>query len=134
MRDVVYALALCGLIGSSHSLAADTGPLPRPMPLDGLHAYTEKIVTAGDTLHVRVSSTVPYELSICRLGHAVDDPTQDEVLQTFPVAQPVAQPIHPGSFLHVDQGISPTESLTEITLECWVRPWRLTGWQTLLGQ
>jgi hypothetical protein len=134
MRDVIYALALCGLIGSSHSLAADTGPLPRPMPLDGLHAYTEKIVTAGDTLHVRVSSTVPYELSICRLGHAVDDPTQDEVLQTFPVAQPVAQPIHPGSFLNVDQGISPTESLTEITLECWVRPWRLTGWQALLGQ
>lgn len=114
--------------------AADSGPLPKPMPLDGLHAYTEKIIAAGETLHVRVSSTVPYELSICRLGHAVDDPAQDEVLTTFPTAPPVAQPIHPGSFMYVEHGIPAGQPITAITLECWVRPWRLNSWQSLIGQ
>ncbi len=37
--------------------ADESMPRPRPMPLDGLHAYAEKIVTAGESLHVRVSST-----------------------------------------------------------------------------
>ncbi len=133
MRRLVFTcmwIVLCAVPLS----AADPIPLPRPLPLDGLHAYCEKIITAGETLHVRVSSTVSYELSICRLGHAVDDPAQDEVLHTFSSAPPIAQPIHPGSFLHVERGIPLDHKLTALTLECWVRPWRLTGWQTLMGQ
>ena len=114
--------------------AADLVPLPRAMPLEGLHAYAEQSISAGETLHLRVSSTVPYELSICRLGHDVDDPAGDEVLYTFPAAPPVRQPIHPGSFVHVAQGLPADRSLAAMTLECWVRPWRLNAWQTLLGQ
>ena len=114
--------------------AADPDPLPRAMPLEGLHAYAEKILSAGDTIHFRVSSTVPYELSVCRLGHSVDDPAGDEVLHTFPESPPESQPIHPGSFLHVARGLPAGQSFAALTLECWVRPWRLNGWQSIMGQ
>ncbi len=121
--------------GTANAFAADEPvALPRALALDGLHAYAEKVVTAGDTLHFRVSSTVPYELAVCRLGHDIDDPVGDEVLFTFPSSPPVQQPIHPGSFVHVDKGLPADEPLAALTLECWVRPWRLNGWQTLLGQ
>ena len=52
----------------------------------------------------------------------------------FPKSPPVQQPIHPGSFLHVAQGLPADQSLAAFTLECWVRPWRLNGWQSLMGQ
>jgi N,N-dimethylformamidase len=26
------------------------------------------------------------------------------------------------------------QPLAAVTLECWIRPWRLNGWQTLIGQ
>jgi len=127
-------VAVVLVLNAAHACAAEPGPLPRALELDGLHAYAEKAVTAGDTIHFRVSSTVPYELSVCRLGPAVDDPAGDEVLVAFPPSPPVPQPIHPGSFVHVDKGLPAGESLEALTLECWVRPWRLNGWQTLLGQ
>ena len=108
--------------------------MPRPLELEGLHAYAEKIIPAGRTIHFRVSSTVPYELSICRLGWEVDDPAGDEVLFTFPESTPVDQPIHPGSYVHVEKPVPADEELDALTLECWVRPWRLAGWQTLISQ
>lgn len=126
---IVACLVVCGAVRAGESL-----PLPRALPLDGLHAYSEKVITAGETIHFRVSSTVPYELSICRLGHAVDDPAGDEVLVTFPESPAISQPIHPGSFVHVAHGLAADEELTALTLECWVRPWRLNGWQSLFGQ
>ncbi len=116
------------------ALPAEEVSLPRPLELVGLHAYAEKIIAAGETIHFRVSSTVPYELSVCRLGWEVDDPAGDEVLFTFPKSPPVHQPIHPGSFVHVEKPLLPGEELEALTLECWVRPWRLAGWQTLISQ
>jgi len=132
MRRTARILIALGLIQSCVS-GADA-PRPRAMPLAGLHAYAEKTVSAGETIHFRVSSTVPYELSICRLGHQIDDPAGDEVLHTFPQSPPVNQPIHPGSFVSVEQGLPADEALTALTLECWVRPWTLSGWQSLIGQ
>ena len=126
MRAITLILTALGLF-QSNVTAADQVPLPRAMQLDGLHAYAEKIISAGETIHFRVSSTVPYELSICRLGHEVDDPASDDVLYTFPQAPPVQQPIHAGSFIHVAQGVPANQSLGAMTLECWVRPWRLIG-------
>ena len=126
---IVLALLMAGAADSSQPI-----PIPRPLELDGLHAYTEKILTAGETIHFRVSSTVPYELSICRLGWEVDDPAGDEVLFTFPESPPVEQPIHPGSFVHVQKALPADAPLSALTLECWVRPWRLGGWQTLISQ
>lgn len=129
----LFSLVL-GVTGGHAVEASDSVSLPRAQDLVGLHAYAEKIVSAGETIHFRVSSTVAYELSICRLGHQVDDPAGDEVLHTFATSPPVSQPIHPGSFLHVDRGLPADASLTALTLECWVRPWRLNGWQTIMGQ
>ncbi len=133
MRTITSFAILLGLF-SAATATADPDPLPRAMPLEGLHAYAEKILSAGDTIHFRVSSTVPYELSVCRLGHSVDDPAGDEVLHTFPESPPVSQPIHPGSFLHVSHGLPADQSFAALTLECWVRPWRLNGWQSIMGQ
>ena len=134
MKTLALVAGMLGLISAAATLAADPVPLPRASDLEGLHAYAEKIVSAGDTIHFRVSSTIPYVLSVCRLGHAVDDPAGDEVLFTFPESPPVRQPIHPGSFLHVPKGLPADQSLKALTLECWVRPWRLNGWQSILGQ
>ena len=134
MKKLALVAGMLGLISAAATLAADPVPLPRASDLEGLHAYAEKIVSAGDTIHFRVSSTIPYVLSVCRLGHAVDDPAGDEVLFTFPESPPVQQPIHPGSFLHVPKGLPADQPLKALTLECWVRPWRLNGWQSILGQ
>lgn len=132
MKTFALALAVLGVF------AADTPAEPvsrsRGLQLAGLHAYAEKIVTAGETIHFHTSSTVPYELSICRLGLKVDDPAGDEVLETFLKPEPVQQPIHPGSFVCVDNPIPAEEPIEAVSLECWVRPWRLNAWQTLISQ
>ncbi len=94
-------LPLCLLILLPISVCtAAENPLPKALGVPGVHSYAQKIIAAGETLQFRTSATVPYELSICRLGHKVDDPTSDEVLKTFPVAEPTPQPIPPGSFVH----------------------------------
>jgi len=108
--------------------------MPRALELQGLHAYAEKIMAAGETVRFRVSSTVPYGLSVCRLGWGVDDPAGDRVLATLPKAPPVGQPIHPGSFVYVEKALPADEALEALSLECWVRPWRVKGWQTLVSQ
>ncbi|MBM4000115.1 MAG: LamG domain-containing protein [Planctomycetes bacterium] len=128
---------LCCWMASAASIAwaqADPEPHPRALDLVGLHAYAPKVVAAGETIEFRTSSSAPYELSICRLGHAVDDPAGDTVLAVLPPTQPIAQPIHPGSFVHIARNLPPDQRLGALTVECWVRPWKLTGWQTLAGQ
>ena len=93
------------------------------MPIPGLHSYAEESVAAGETIHFRTSSTVPYELSIARLGPEIDNPASDETLHTFPEAAPRQQPIHPGSYIHVENGLDPNMEFSGLTIECWVRPW-----------
>lgn len=122
------------LLCASISAATEQQFLPRALDVPGVHSYAQKIITAGDTIQFRTSATVPYELSICRLGHAIDDPAGDEVLKTFPVAEPVTQPIHPGSFVHVEKGLPAEEALEALSLEVWIRPWAVKGWQTLIAQ
>lgn len=123
MRPLISSIPL-GLVVVVAASAAESVPLPRPMQLDGLHAYAEKIVTAGEPIHIRVSSTVPYELSICRLGWQVDNPAGDEVLLSFPESPRTSQPIHPGSFVHVERRLPADRVIDALTLECWVRPWQ----------
>lgn len=112
----------------------DTIPPHRAIPVPGLHAYAERSVSAGDTLSFRTSSTVNYRLSICRLAGEVDDVESDVVLHLFDESAPKAQPIHPGSYIHVDQAFPTTQSLDSLTLECWVRPWQLNSHQGLMTQ
>jgi N,N-dimethylformamidase len=109
------------------------GPPHRPLLVQGIHAYADRqSVAAGESISFHVSSTVPYRLALCRLGPNVDEPNGDEVLQRFPEAQPRAQPIHPGSYVYVAQGLE--KKLRALTLECWVRPWQNSGWAGLLTQ
>ena len=57
-------------------------PSHQPLPLEGVHAYTDKLsVAAGETIRFHVSSTLPYQLEVCRLGLDMDSPHTDEVLQ-----------------------------------------------------
>ena len=112
--------------------AARAIPPHTPMLIPGVHAYAEESLEAGETIHFRASSTVPYDLSVVRLGADVDDFSSDEVVHTFPRSEPRQQAIHPGSYIHVDKGLPPGKSLSALTLECWVRPWSWESDQALI--
>jgi len=118
------------------STAQGSGTIPphRELQLPGLHTYAERSIAAGETIHFRTSSTVPYRLSICRLAGDVDDQSSDVVLHTQQETEPRQQSIYPGSYVHVDQGLPADQELSAITLEGWVRPWRLNEWQGVITQ
>ena len=59
MRVPLAVVTLLVLFLPVGALSADPIPLPRSMELEGLHAYGEKILSAGETIRFRVSSTVP---------------------------------------------------------------------------
>lgn len=116
-----------------------------PGVVEGVYAYAEKSVYAGETVSMRVSSSVPYRMTVVRLGSNTDGPSAADVplapypFKDFPVKQ---QPITPGSYVNIDQQLPPQVALPALTLECWVRPWRVTGdwegttdqWQGLISQ
>jgi hypothetical protein len=133
------AIAVAGtgalpLVSTSGGAARSNARLPhRSIIVPGVHAYADReSVTAGESIAFHISSTVPYRLTICRLGLAVDDPAGDQILHAFPRRQPQPQPIHPGSCVHVAKGIG--KGLSAFTLECWVRPWRLKTKAGLIQQ
>lgn len=89
---------------------------------------------AGDTIRFHVSSTVPTQLSVCRLGPSVADSAGDVVLHRFPPDPARPQPIHPGSYVLVPRGLAAADRLNALTVECWVSPWRLDARQVLVSQ
>ena len=109
-----------------------------------VEAYAEKSVAAGEMINFRVSSPADYTLSIVRLGWDTvafsDDtgmPVGDTTLHTFPQALASQQPIHPGSYIHVETALNPTTTFAQLTLEVWVRPFRTNPgsyWQGLMSQ
>jgi Concanavalin A-like lectin/glucanases superfamily len=104
--------------------------------LSGVHAYAEKVITAGESIHFRVSSDVPYTITVARLGPDADGPSGDQEL--FPlrrVTRPRTQRLFPGSYVHVVTPL-PDEPLAAVTLECWVRPFgeEQGRWQGLVSQ
>ncbi len=108
-------------------------PPHRALDVPGVHAYPlEHSVAAGDTLELCVSNSVPYRLSICRLGLQVDDPAGDTVMKRFEEFPANPQPIHPGSYVHIEKRLN--GKMRAITLECWVRPWDITRLQGLISQ
>lgn len=110
-------------------------PPHRPIPLEGIHAYTDKIsVAAGETVRFQVSSSVPYELQVCRLGVEVDNPASDQVLQTFPKSPAAGQAIHPGSYLVAERPLEARTEIKALTIELWARRWRTLERQALLSQ
>lgn len=108
-------------------------PLHTALAVPGVHAYPrEHSVAAGETLELAISASVPYKLSICRLGWTLDDSSGDEVLARFDEAQSNPQPIHPGSYIHCARGLDGVRSA--LTVECWVRPWSTNSRAGLLTQ
>jgi hypothetical protein len=108
-------------------------PPHRALDVPGVHAYPlEHSIAAGDALDLCVSSSVPYRLSLCRLGLQVDDPAGDTVLARFDESPTNPQPIHPGSYVYIGKRLR--EKMRAITLECWVRLWDLTRLQGLISQ
>ena len=114
---------------SSAALATPNSSTPIPpqrvQVLYGLHAYTDKLsVDPGEEVQFKTTSSVPYQLSVCRLGQQVDDPAADEVLHEFPESPARLQPIHPGSYAYIKKGLDANTPLKEITIECWLRAYR----------
>jgi hypothetical protein len=123
--------------GPTSESATLPAPFPphRPMAVEGVHAYTDRVsVAAGEVVRLHVSSSHPYELEICRLGTDVDGPARDQVLHSFGPSPAAVQPIHPGSYLIVDRPLDPEMTLSALTLEVWIRRWRTVGRQAIIGQ
>ncbi|MGI9239411.1 MAG: HEAT repeat domain-containing protein, partial [Verrucomicrobiales bacterium] len=139
IADLVAYLKTAVLPGTTAAAASSTsGPRPipahRPVELPGLHAYAQKSIAAGEEIELRVSSSVPYDLSIVQLGEDPENRDQDPVLEKFRVESPASQAIHPGSYVHVNKGLPAGRRLGQLTLECWIRPFSLSGWQGLITQ
>lgn len=135
IRAGAGAVAAANLRPSRALAALAESPIPphTALAVPGVHAYAlEHSVAAGETLELCVSSSVPYLLSICRLGLQVDDPAGDTVLQRYDEAPANPQPIHPGSYIHIEKRLS--GAMQAITVECWVRPWDITKLQGLISQ
>src|SRR5271157_3377062 len=91
--------------------------------IGGTHAYAEKTIARGDTLHIRVSSDSAYQISIVGLGTDPDTPAQDTQLFDFggPFG-PQTQPIFPGSYINIEPSLAAADLPPSFTLECWIRP------------
>lgn len=110
-------------------------PPHRPLTVEGVHAYTDRVsVAAGETIRFHVSSSHPYELQVCRLGPDVDGPDRDEVVHSFGRSPSGVQPIHPGSYVVAEKPLDAQGALPGFTVEIWVRRWRTMGRQALVTQ
>jgi hypothetical protein len=122
------------LIASSPGSSAASNDLPphKSMVVPGIHGYAEQSVAAGETIHFRISSTVPHQLGIYRLGLDPESPSQDELLHKFAESPALPQSIHPGSYVRVDKNLKgPVKTLT---LECWVRRWKVKDFAGIITQ
>ena len=130
----VLLTSVYALIASHNAIRAEASHLA--IELAGLHAYADReSVPAGETIRFHVSSQVPYRFEVTRLGLQVDDRASDETVYLSEKVSPRrVQPIHPGSYVRVKNGLSADAELTALTLECWVRPWKLSPWQGILTQ
>jgi hypothetical protein len=72
-------------------------------------------------------------VSLVRLGWDAESSSRDWEIDMGTVTAS-RQPIRPGSYVHVSNPILWTVDYPAMTLECWVRPWRLDKWQGLITQ
>jgi hypothetical protein len=98
-----------------------------PIVAPGVHAYAEKTVEAGSDIHFRISGPPgdTFQLSILRPELDLNGTTlAKEVLITpTPFSGTFSsQPVTPGSYVNVDNALPAEQSLSALTLECWVRP------------
>lgn len=134
IADVVAYLKSAKIATAPAAAGRPEIPPHRPINLPGLHAYAQKSIAAGEEIEFRVSSDIPYDLSVVQLGPDPESREEDPVLTTFRADEPKTQPIHPGSYVHVENGLPSERRLTQLTLEGWIRPFALSGWQGLITQ
>jgi hypothetical protein len=104
----------------------------RAIAVTSLKAYAEPALYPGDTLHVRINAPNEYSLSVVRLGWDVESSDQDwEIHSVAPTAAQL-QPIHPGSYVHVEEALEGAS--TALTLECWVRRFEHDYGGTIAGR
>ncbi|HWZ45993.1 MAG TPA: hypothetical protein VNW97_21150 [Candidatus Saccharimonadales bacterium] len=96
-------------------ISAKNTDLPS-VDLKEANAYGQDSVNSGETLKLRVSSEGKYSIQI-------RNASSNEVL-VGPQANPDPnnQPIYPGSFALIENHLNPDEIISNLTLECWVRP------------
>jgi N,N-dimethylformamidase len=124
-----------GVVKGAVAATAPGAALPphRAIPVRGIHAYADKLsVAPGDDINFYVSNDAPYTFQIYRLGTNPDKPVPDtppapsdadmHMSEAMRVSDSRPQDIHPGSYVHVENGPAATGNLTGLTLECWVRP------------
>src|SRR5262252_4642713 len=101
-------------------------PLHRSFVVPGIHAYADQLsVKPGKTINFYVSSDSMYNLQIYRLGLDPNAPSSTDVPMSGVfqgTASQQQQPIQPGSYVYVANGLPATNKLAALTLECWVRP------------
>jgi N,N-dimethylformamidase len=113
----------------------DAVPPHRAIVPGGIHGYTDRLsYAAGDTVRILVSNTLPYDLSVYRLGPSSYPTPRGEVQHQLLNVPPNPQPIHPGSYVHIDRGLENMGNLQSLSIECWVRPWRTDGWAGIVTE
>ena len=90
-------------------------PAHEEIRVPGVHSYAQRSLAAGSAVEFRVSSDVPYELSVARAGGAGP-------VARLRQSRPAVQPIHAGSYVHVSKGLG-RERFDALTIETWVRSW-----------
>lgn len=123
-------------LAQAASRARGSAALPphHPVSVAGVHGYADRESAApGETLRFHLSHDVPVRATLCRLGSQVEDSTSgDACLADFGTLAARAQPIHPGSYVHVARGLSGDRRA--LTVEAWVRPWRLDRLMGVVSQ
>lgn len=130
-RRFLGTVAVAGALPVDSLAAALPGPsAPAGIPphrgfvVPGVHSYPDReSVRAGEVVRFHASHTVPCRLEIRRLGTTVDDDDSDTVVADLGAASAGAVPIHPGSYVHVARPVP--SRLTALSVEAWVRPWRV---------
>ncbi|MCC6231521.1 MAG: LamG domain-containing protein [Verrucomicrobiales bacterium] len=131
----VVALVPGTLARGATASAAHPAAFPphEPLPVTGVHAYADRESAApGERVALHVSHDVPVRAAVYRLGTDVDDPSGDTMMEDLGTVPARPQPIHPGSYVHVARGLS--RSLSAVTLEAWVRVWRLDRLMGVVSQ
>ncbi len=109
------AAGIAAATAAEQSHAATSIPPHESILVPGVHAYVQRSLDAGDSADFRVSSDTPFELTVSRAG-------SNEAIATLQERRPSLQPIHPGSYVHVDGGFA-GRRFDALTIETWVRRW-----------
>lgn len=122
-------------VSDASSAAIAAIPAHRAISVPGLHAYADNdSVQQGETISFAVSSDTPYTMEIFQLGDHIGDLDADRSLQAWTEPSPIVQPIHPGSYIHVENALAPSTNIGALTLECWVRVWSFEPMVGLITQ